>query len=145
MKNIEFNLMNATENHTIPTLQINVMSDGNVLKSFYLTPYRRYGFQVTINMDGDCAIGVICGSIKGVVEASGMYQHETFASLAFAGFSEWWERCNHIEGAEKPEFRLFNRETILTYSSDLEKHNHEQVQAWIDESFKWLNIEPWKF
>ena len=145
MKKIEFNLMKNETERTIPTLQINVMSDGNVLKSFYLTPYRRYGFQVTINMDGDCAIGVIVGSIKAVVEASGMYQHETFASLAYAGFSEWWERCKYTEGAEKPEFRLFNRETILTYSSELEEHNHKEVQKWINESFKWLDVEPWKF
>jgi hypothetical protein len=135
MKNVD------VEPNRIPMLEISfpiAELDGKVRK-FYLCPYRGYGFQVVENQQGDCAIGIIVGSLRGVCEAVGMYKAETIASLAYAGFSEWWERrSTYTQGIEKPSFSLFNRDHIFHYANEQEEINHHELQAFLEDCEKWI-------
>ena len=110
-----------------------------MVRHFYLCPYRNYGFQVCENKSGDCAMGIICGSLRGVLEAAGIYKEETLASLAYAGFSEWWERrSTYTQGIEKPSFSLFNRNHIFHYADENEEANHKEIQAFLEDCEKWI-------
>lgn len=129
------------EEGRIPTLRIEVSHD-NEKRHYYLVPYRRYGFQVCTSMSGDNAQGIIVGDISAVCEAGGnSYRHEVFASLAYAGFTEWFERTRFVNGEERIRFSFFNRPAgYLQYDSEQEHENHAQIQQWLTDAEIWTGI-----
>lgn len=128
------------EEGSIPMLRIEVSHD-NEKRHYYLVPYRRYGFQVCTSMSGDNAQGIIVGNIAAVCAEGSNYRHEIFASLAFAGLTEWFERTKFVNGEERIPFRFFNRPAgYLQYDSEQDLKNHNQIQQWLTDAEIWVGI-----
>lgn len=120
----------------IPTIAVEYTATNGTLREGYLTPYRRYGFQVTTDLEGADARGLIFADLEGICDAAGGYQRQTLAALAFAGLAEWASSMG-VED-QIPSVRFFTRKVLAPTSDPVEERSWTEIQTWLTSCEMWL-------
>ena len=121
----------------IPTLEIEYIRNINGETCYgYLTPYRGYGFQVCVDLEGSSALGLIYADLKGIYEAAGGYGRVTLAALAYTGLAEWAASMG-VED-QLPSSRLFTRAMIIHNLTPAEKVDWSDIQSWLAACQDWI-------